>query len=731
MRWIQAEPPSPRVAASGLVGFKRWARALRDPGDVPRTALLVGVPLVICLIVWACWPRPYYTGTDSIRTRDFVQQVRADRTLCVRGLQLPAQTGLVEFEIVTEGPGPPAMKLALRSREGTTIARSRLPDAAHAGARAKVAFAIPRRPDTPDSVPVSACVTPQRTIRFGGTLSVAGVAPTVDGRPVGQERIAVWFRPPAGSERSLLAQIPTIFHRASLFRPAWVGAWTYYVLLGLVLPLAFGLALGLLIRAQTLSWRRLGAGVFAVALAITLSWALLTPPFQAPDEQDHFAYVQQLAENGKAASQVPGTPPWSSSLVVALQSTWALAANEQADGRPPWLARDERAWAIKDSRDPSKKDGGGATTAATHGPVYYGAMTLAYRAAGDSSIWSELTAMRIMSGLLSALTVLFVLLAGREIAPSKPLFAVGAALLVALNPMFTFIGASVNNDVGVNAAAALLLFLIMRAARRDLTLPLALAIGGTLGVLPVIKGTSYALYVVAAIALLGLLLKVRSRKVLAGVATVALALVLVQIGWGSVAAQFGRTTFTTPGGGAPITGNSLWSTAGPSLSYLWQIFLPSLGFMYDHYPLHDWPAYTIYIVRGWASFGWYAIVFPPVVYAVILAGIGCTLLSAAVYVRRRFDWLKENWVIVVTLVAMPIVVVAAVERAFATNGQRALIAEMGRYLFPAVGALGLLAVGAYWAWGERWAARITTGVVVSAMVLTFASQLLTLRGFYT
>jgi 4-amino-4-deoxy-L-arabinose transferase-like glycosyltransferase len=709
---------------------------LAGRGEVARTALLVGVPLLLVLIVWACSPRPYYTGTNSIRTRDFVQAVKGGETLCVRDLQLPAETGLVELQLVMGEPRP-ALRLDVRTPGGALIATSRVAGEDGAGpyrrdaVQDKVAFAIAQRPEQPRAVPASVCLTPRRVVKLGGTLAIGGVAPTLDGKEVGDARVGVWFRPPAGAERSLVSQIPTMFERATLFRPPWVGRWTYWLLLGLVLPAAFALALVLLIRAGSLPARKLAAGVFAVAAAITLSWSLITPPFQAPDEQDHFAYAQQLAENGKAASQDPGLAEWSTSLTVALQSVRALAANEQADGRPPWLRHDEHEWKLRGGAGASRKDGGGPTTAATHGPVYYGVMTVPYRLAGGASIWSQLELMRIFSGLLAALTVLLVFLAAREVVPRRPLFAVGAALLVALNPMFTFIGASVNNDVGVNAAAALFLFLLLRATRRGFSIPLALALGATLGVLPVIKGTSYALYVVAAVALLALLLAQRNRKVVVGVVVTLAALVVVQVFWSSVAAGFGRTTFTTPGGGAPVTSAGLWDTAGVSLGYLWQIFLPVLPSMYDHYPLHEWPAYTIYVVRGWGSFGWYAIDFPAIVYETIVAGTVLTLACAAWFARRRWAWLKANQVMVVTLIATPILVIAAVERAFATAGQRTVIAEMGRYAFPAIGALAILAAGAWGAFGERWGVRITTAVVVTLMVFTYASQLLTLGGFYT
>ena len=62
-----------------------------------------------------------------------------------------------------------------------------------------------------------------------------------DGRPLGFDLALVFEREP----RSKLSLIPEAFSRAALFRFTWMGAWTYYLLLG-------GLVLGgpwLLIRA--------------------------------------------------------------------------------------------------------------------------------------------------------------------------------------------------------------------------------------------------------------------------------------------------------------------------------------------------------------------------------------------------------------------------------------------------------------------------------------------------
>ena len=41
-------------------------------------------------------------------------------------------------------------------------------------------------------------------------------------------------------------------------------------------------------------------GLLLAAVAVVLAaWALFVPPFQVPDENAHFAYVQSLVENGE------------------------------------------------------------------------------------------------------------------------------------------------------------------------------------------------------------------------------------------------------------------------------------------------------------------------------------------------------------------------------------------------------------------------------------------------
>jgi hypothetical protein len=83
-----------------------------------------------------------------------------------------------------------------------------------------------------------------------GTFTLSG-APAVrphvvmSGKPRGQEFSLVLLNK---SQRSLLGWLPTVFQRASLWRPSWVGPWTFWALLVGVLG-TFGLAVMAVVRA--------------------------------------------------------------------------------------------------------------------------------------------------------------------------------------------------------------------------------------------------------------------------------------------------------------------------------------------------------------------------------------------------------------------------------------------------------------------------------------------------
>ena len=195
--------------------------------------------------------------------------------------------------------------------------------------------------------------------------------------------------------------------------------------------------------------------------------------------------------------------------------------------------------------------------------------------------------MRLVSALLAGVAALCAFLTVRELAPRRQWLAVAAGLLVAFQPMVAFMFGVVNNDAGVNAAAALLVFLLVRGLRRGLTVPLGIGLGVTLALLPAMKATGAALYPAA----------VRGdRSAWSGAATARADL----RGYGALAggaAAVPRDLRRRRDRASRRPGRRRWgrraapawaarspaSSTIPStfLSYTWQMFLPRLPFMTD------------------------------------------------------------------------------------------------------------------------------------------------------
>jgi hypothetical protein len=715
------------ILAGALPGDRRvWIAAA-----VPIAAMLAGILIALSV------PRDYYTGTNSVRTRGPVTTLQHGQRLCARGLNVPAGTGRLEFEV---GGSPRRPAMTARIRAGRRVTVTTLPARLATGYE-KVQFAIPKRPSSPEAAPASACLS----VGEGGHIVVGGMAgvqgddvpPTLNGHEL-NARVAVWFLPPIGERRALLSLMPRIFERAARFRPGIVGPWTYYLLILAVLPGLIYAVIRLLATTAAGRRGRVGAGatIFVLALINAGAWAVITPAFNAPDESEHFAYAQYFAETGKAIDRHAGggRDAYSSSETIALEGVRLFSSTEKRDGRPPWLAVDERRWRARTGNDPPRDNGGGYTVAGSaHTPLYYALLAPAYLATRSQSTFSQLTAMRLVSALLGALVALCAFLLVREIVPSQPLLAVGAGAIVAFQPMFGFISGSVNNDMGVNAGAAVLLYLLVRGLRRGLTPPLGLAIGVALALTPLLKGTGYTLYLAAIVAVAAMLYRQRlTRGVLPFIALVAPFAALL-VGWHLLSAVFERPSLATPGGTVPAVGSVTSSTHNVLglLSYLWQTFLPKLPFMSDLTPTYTLPGFETYVVRGWGAFGWYAMEFPRWVYVVIGLAMLAVGALAVLAVWRHRTRVRTHLAEIVTLVAVIGGVILGVETAYYTPKGHTVLPVFGRYAFPAITALAAVAVGSVFAFPRRLRVPAITVLVALVLGLSYASQLLSLSSFYS
>jgi hypothetical protein len=216
----------------------------------------------------------------------------------------------------------------------------------------------------------------------------------------------------------------------------------------------------------------------------------------------------------------------------------------------------------------------------------------------------------------------------------------------------------------------------------------------------------------------------------AGAAVVACAALFVA--WKLLSPVFDRDTFAAPGGTASDGGYLALRHPFGFLEYFWQVWLPHLWFMPDLWYQRS-PWFDIYAVRGWASFGWYAMTFAHWVYQVIAgAMIACGALTlAALWRHRRVVTRRLGWEVLV-LAAAIVGVIGGVHAFYYTQTPRGgIIAEMGRYAFPAITAFAAAALGGAFFFRRRsWVVPYVSALAVGVVVLSYASQLLAIGRFY-
>jgi 4-amino-4-deoxy-L-arabinose transferase-like glycosyltransferase len=479
-------------------------------------------------------------------------------------------------------------------------------------------------------------------------------------------------------------------------------------------------------------WRlpRLRAPVVVALIAFVnmAAWALIVPSFEGPDEASHVGYAVYLAETGHTPrDNVPRA--FASSEVgqfAAFIQTfdWLQFAGYT---RPPWTKAQERAYQREVAAHPAnRKDGGGFSSASVHGPVYYLFPAAAYRVFYHSSFPTRMFVMRLMSALLGAFTVFFISLTVRELVPGRRWAPIAAALLAAFQPMFSFISGTVNADVGVNLAGAALLYLLVRALRRGLTLWVGVGISAAfvLGVLA--KATMLAFAPPLAFVLLVLLWRRSGR--LADWGAMAATFFGLAVVWAVIAHGLHHSFVPVPAPGASATGGP---GLGGKLSYIWQVFFPRLPFMHDDFGPGIQPFWTIYIQRAWGAFGTLDVNLPHALLVGIAVVLGVTAALGLIGLWRERVAARARWAEIVLLAFSFVCVAIFSHLAFVRLDPTAFLQEQGRYLFPALTVPAAGAIAACFGLGRRLAPLGATVLVTSMMLLCGFAQVYVFSAYFT
>jgi 4-amino-4-deoxy-L-arabinose transferase-like glycosyltransferase len=455
-----------------------------------------------------------------------------------------------------------------------------------------------------------------------------------------------------------------------------------------------------------------------VAVA-TVAWALLTPPFLVPDEPEHFAYVQSLAENGErpphGTVNDSGARRLSSEETAALYFTRTEFHIALPDHRPAWEPSAERGWERYGAGAPP----GDATAIgpqAHHPPLYYAFETAPYLAGGGGDLFDRLLLMRLWSGLLLLVTTTGAWLLIGELTGRDRLLQLAGAACVGLQPMATFVSAGVNPDAMLFAAYSIALWLAVRLLRRG---PSRGTVAGLFAVtLAAVFSKSAGFALVPGVALVLLLLaRSHARRGLAAAGTVAGLAVLTVVGFLAVPGVEQR---------APVDLHP--DRLRAFSTYLWDFYLPRLPFQEKYAALHiDNPAWTVWVEHAWASFGYLEVRFPAGVY-VVLAGVAlATFAGAALAVARSRFRPGRAVPALFGLIALCLVISLHWTDFQTVDGQTGRIMQ-GRYLLPLMPMVAVAVAAALSNFTRR--RELAVALVLAGMAVLQLGSLAIVAGRY-
>jgi 4-amino-4-deoxy-L-arabinose transferase-like glycosyltransferase len=478
------------------------------------------------------------------------------------------------------------------------------------------------------------------------------------------------------------------------------------------------------------------AGWICALLAIlnAACWSLITPPFQAPDEPSHFAYVQLLAETWRLPdSEHSDFSPQEQGILKGLHQRevqWHTEVHTISSGPALRELREDLTAPL------SRVSFGGAGVAASEPPLYYAVETVPYYLGSSGTLLDQLELMRLLSALMAGLTALFAFLFVRESLPAAPWAWTVGGLAAALAPLLGFTSGVVTPDALLCAVCAAIFYCLARAFRRGLTRKLGATIGlliaaGLLTKLNFIGVLPGVLLGLAVLASRGVRERpgAPGRRRALGAAAVALAIALVPAcAYVLRNVLEGHATLGIASGA--LRALSRHGSPLGEIAYIWEFYLPRLPGMANHVPGLS-TIRQLWFDRSVGLYGWLDTPFPVWVYnlallpAALLAILGArTLLARRRALRGR---LAELLVYLAMCVGL-MVLIAAASRV-SPRAEGAAWAQP-RYLLPllplAAGALALAVRGA----GRRWGPALGALIVVLFLAQDVFSQLQVLARFY-
>jgi hypothetical protein len=437
-----------------------------------------------------------------------------------------------------------------------------------------------------------------------------------------------------------------------------------------------------------------GLGQHRALLIIVLGFLLLgglyswlVPPFEGPDEAQHFAYISWLAE-GKGfppqdrawetpIEQEAGQPPLyyllasiPARLVGTTNPTAEYRLNPYFVGPLPRPVPDNDNRAIHYPEDARPLRGG----------------------------WLAFYLARSIVLLFGVLLIVSVYGLARQVRPNDPQIAVGAAFLTAVTPQILFISSVASNDIPAAAFSALTLWLFSTLLRQEPTSHRAFLTGVALGLAGLCKISALTL-------------------------ALPLAIGLAWLGWsGRYSWRYVLEKGVWLGLGAGLT-------AGWWFVRVWLLYGSPLGLgTHDQTPwaVTDPAELSEFLPRWrevfwsyWASFGWGTIRPNGWVYTILFGFTLAAIVGLALLFRRWYQQNGQKRSSTTAALMLSLAAALLIVSIFLEMWMHRVIAPYGRLIFPATGAVSIFLIMGWRAIHPRLVAVACGAVTVLALVLPF------------
>lgn len=427
--------------------------------------------------------------------------------------------------------------------------------------------------------------------------------------------------------------------------------------------------------------------LFVSAFFNALSWIIIIPVWQYPDEQAHFAQVQFISEIGNIEYSLR-TLDTSAEVTLSekiLKTERDDLGNNSFTYHPEFKLPYTNSYFGVDedkiiSLPPSARKEMVKKEATVNPPLYYFIGSLAYKLAGMGDLFTRVYAVRLVSLAFFMLTIATTYLVSKLIFEKQPYLQLALTSIVATKPMLVFATTGVLPDTLTILLFSLLIFICLHVLKNGWSI---LKIGFL--ILIIILGATtrqnflISLFILPYVIFHQFITNKKSR--ILTIATVTLAFVLLFIASYFVPALDFIHRLDYPESSRKIAGNPL-----ANLTYF-----EHLSWTIRHSIAEVWPWY-------WGVYKWLSLTLPPVVYQIINRLISIAIVGIiikAFFILKNKSYKKNiRFFFLIYIVAVYFMALTTFDFLYRKNNGFSFGIQ-GRYFFPVIApTLGLILIGA-------------------------------------